>query len=119
MHKQIKPTNEANAAAEDKQTVYGTHLDVFLCLLPGETARVAEHVNKRHSDHSVYVQNQVRLLGSGDLLDLKGVVQQGGRGEVLQHKLFDDFNSHVGVVDLHEKFCVTRKDVYENKNLQI
>jgi hypothetical protein len=103
------PTNEANAAAEDKQTVDGTHINVFLCLLPGEAARVAEHVNKRHGDHSVHVQNQVGLLGGGDFLHLEGVVQQGGGAEVFQHKFLDDLNSHVWVVDLHNLFLSDTK----------
>lgn len=102
MNTNKNPTDEANAAAEDKQTVDGTHVNVLLCLLPGEAARVTEHVNERHGDHSVHVQNQVGLLRGGDFLHLEGVVQEGGGGEVLQHKFLDDLNSHVWVVDLRK-----------------
>lgn len=42
-------------------------------------------------------------LGCGDLLHVQSVVQQLGGGEVLLHKVLQDLDSHVWVVDLRKQ----------------
>ena len=44
---------------------------------------VPEEIHEADSDAAVHVEDEVGFLLGGDLLDLPGVVQQRGAGEVL------------------------------------
>ena len=59
-----------------------------------------EQINKADGDAAVHVEDEVGLLARRDLLDLEGVAQQRGRGEVGHHELLDEGDPLVGVVDL-------------------
>ena len=68
----------------------------------GEALGVPEEIYEAHGDAAVDVQDEVGLLARRDLLDLEGVAQQRGRGEVGHHELLDEGDPLVGVVDLKE-----------------
>ena len=48
---------------------------------------VPEEIHEADSDATVHVEDEVGFLLGGDLLDLPGVVQQRGAGEVLLGEL--------------------------------
>lgn len=48
-------------------------------------------------------------LGCGDLLYIQGIVQQLCGWEMLLHKVFEDLNSHVRVVDLTHRHIMKQQ----------
>lgn len=100
--------NETDGAAEDKETVEHTHLEVVFSLLGGECATVAEQVDKADGDAAVDVEDQVVLLAGGDGLDGDGVVEELGRGEVCLAELLDEGYTEIGVVARLDTMTDTR-----------
>ena len=60
---------------------------------------MAKKINKAKSNATINIEDEVRLLLGSDLLNLPGVVQQGGGGEVLLGVLADEGDPLVWVVD--------------------
>merc|ERR1712000_156809 len=90
--------NETDRASEDEETVQDTHAEVVLSLLGREGAAVAEQVNEADSNTTIDVENKVVLLGGGDGLDSKGVVEELVAGEVGKNVLLDQLNTEIRVV---------------------
>jgi len=91
-------SNQTNGTTEDEKTVENTHLEVVLGLLARESTAVAEEIDKADGDTSVDVENEVVLLGGGDSLDGKSVIQELGGGEVGLDELLDELDTEIGVV---------------------
>jgi len=90
--------NQTNGTTEHEQTVENTHLEVILCLFRGEGAAVAEEIDEADGDTAVDVEDEVVLLGGGDGLDGKGVVEEFGGREVLLDEFLDELDTEIGVV---------------------
>merc|ERR1719352_102001 len=71
---QIMP-DEAHAACQHEETIQASMLNklINLCILEGTTG--PKHVNKASSNTAIHIQNEVGLLGRGDLLDTKRETQ--------------------------------------------
>jgi hypothetical protein len=81
--------NETDRTTEDEQTVENTHLEVVLGLLSSEGTAVADEIDESDGNGTINVENQVVLLGGGDGLDGKSVVEEGSAGEVGLDVLLD------------------------------
>ena len=103
--------NKTNASAENEKTVKDTHLEVVLSLLSGESAAVADEINKADGNATVDVENQVILLGSSDSLDSEGVVEKLVAGEVVQDVLLDKLDTEIGVVSRLDTVTNTRDEL--------
>jgi len=90
-------SNETNAATKNEETVKDTHLEVVLSFFVSESTAVAEQIDKANSDAAVDVEDQVVLLGGGDLLNGQCVVEQLERGEVLLDVVLDQLHTEIGV----------------------
>jgi len=90
--------HETSSATQDKETVQGADLHVVLSLVHGEGARAPHQINKADGDAAIHVEDQVLLLGRGDLLHLQGEIQDRVAGEVLLHILCQNGDPEIWVV---------------------
>jgi hypothetical protein len=90
--------NQTNASAQNEQTVQNTHLQVIFSLLCAECSAVAHQVDEADSHGTINVQDQVVLLGCGDGLNSKSIIEHLAAGETLLDELLDKLNSEIGVV---------------------
>ncbi len=65
---------------------------------------MSEQIAEANSDAPINVENEIGFLSCGDLLHFQRVIQQGSLLEVGRNELLDQFDSHVGVVDLKKDF---------------
>ncbi|KAI6751769.1 hypothetical protein HG531_006465 [Fusarium graminearum] len=103
--------NKTNASAEDEETVENTHLEVVLSLLGRESTAVADKINEANSNATVNVENEVVLLGSGDSLNSKGVVEKLVAGEVVEDVLLNKLDTEIGVVSGLDTVTNTRNEL--------
>ena len=90
--------NQTDAAAEHEQTVEHTHLEIIFGFFGRKGAAVAHEVDKADGDAAVDVEDEVVLLGGGDLFDGESVVKRLGIWEVLLDELLDKLDTKVRVV---------------------
>lgn len=90
--------NKTDTPSENEETVENAHAKVVLGLLSGESAAVPHQVNEADSNATVNVEDEVVLLGSGDGLDGKSVVEEGGVGEVGVGEFLNEGDTEIGVV---------------------
>ena len=67
--------------------------------LPCELVTLTQEINKCNSNGAINVQDQVVPLRSGDLLNLQGVGEERVFREVLGHKVLDDGDAGVRILD--------------------
>ena len=91
-------SNKTNAASQDEKTVENTHAEVIGGLFLGESTAVTDKIDESDSDGTVDVEDQVVLLGGGDGLNGKRIVQKLGRREVGLAVLLDESDTQIGVV---------------------
>jgi hypothetical protein len=91
--------DEADAAPEDEETVESANADVLVCLISAKGAAVSQEIDEADGNAAIDVEDEGILLGSGDLLDGKGVVEQRVAGEVLANVVLDELDTQIGVVD--------------------
>ena len=91
--------DEANAAPEDEETVESANADVLVCLLSTKGAAISQEIDETDRNTTIDVEDEGILLGSGDLLDGKGVVEQRVTGEALANVVLDELDTQIGVVD--------------------
>ena len=91
--------DEADAAPEHEETVKRSNADVLLCLVSAKGAAVSQEIHEADSDTAIDVENEGILLGGGDLLDSKGIVEQRVAGEILANVVLDELDAQIGVVD--------------------
>jgi len=103
--------NKTNASAEDEETVKNTHLEVILGLLSRESTAVADKINKADSNATIDVENEVVLLGGGDSLNSKGVVEELVAREVVEDVLLDELDTEIGVVSGLDTVTNTRDEL--------
>lgn len=60
-------TNEPNRTTQHEQRIDGTYTDILLRFLSGKTSAIVEHVNEGTRNHTVNIQNQIRLLAGRQL----------------------------------------------------
>mmetsp|Transcript_117758 Transcript_117758/g.377784 ORF Transcript_117758/g.377784 Transcript_117758/m.377784 type:complete len:469 (-) Transcript_117758:1060-2466(-) len=89
--------DEADGAAQDEEAVEAAEGHQVVALLPREGAARPDHVNERHGDATVHVQDEVRALAGRELLNLQGEVQHRGGLEVLLGIVLDEFHALVRV----------------------
>jgi len=75
--------DEADRAAEDKEAVQHTALDVLVRLVAREGARAAEQVYEGAANRAVHVEDEVALLARRQLLDLERVLEHRRVREVV------------------------------------
>lgn len=68
-------SDESGAATQYEEAVDGADGDVFLGLFRCEAARIAHQIDEGHADDAVDVEDQIGLLGRGDLFDFEGVLE--------------------------------------------
>lgn len=90
--------NQTNGAAEHKQSIQNTVLEVVFCLFWAESTAVAEEVDEANGDAAVDIEDEVVFFGGCDGFHSNGVVEEFSRGEVLLAELFDERDTKVGVV---------------------
>lgn len=90
--------DKTDGATKNEETVQNTHLHVIFRLLSRERTAVAHQVDEADSNGTINVENQVILLGSGNRLDGKSVIQHLARWETLLDKLLDELDAEVWVV---------------------
>src|SRR5262249_3651027 len=67
--------DQSDRAADNEQAIEHPKLDSFLDFFFAKVVRRPQHVNERHCDTSVDIQDQVVFLLRSNLLDLQSVVQ--------------------------------------------
>jgi hypothetical protein len=103
--------NKTNASAEDEETVKNTHLEVILGFLSREGTAVADKINKADSNATVDVENEIVLLGGGDSLNSKGIVEELVAREVVEDVLLDELDTEIGVVSGLDTVTNTRDEL--------
>eukprot|EP00047_Mylnosiga_fluctuans_P002395 m.224315 g.224315 ORF g.224315 m.224315 type:complete len:1021 (+) comp11078_c0_seq1:64-3126(+) len=91
--------DKAGGPAQHEQAVQAAHLDVLIRLLGREGAALAQEIHKCDSNCAIHIENEVRLLGGRDLLNLHGVGEQVRPREMLLDILLDDGDAHVGILE--------------------
>ena len=90
--------NKTDRATKNEETVQDTHLHVVLRLFSRESSAVAHQVDEADSNGTIDVENQVILLGSGNGLNGKSVIQHLARWETLLDELLDELDAEIWVV---------------------
>jgi hypothetical protein len=90
--------NQTNRTSQNEQSVQNAHLHVVLGLFSAESTAVAHQVDEADGDAAVDVEDQVVLFGGGDSFDSNGIVEHLAGWEALLDKLFDEFDTEIGVV---------------------
>jgi hypothetical protein len=91
--------DEANAASEDEETIESTNADIFVCFFSAKGTAVSQEINETDSNAAIDVEDEGILLGSGDLLNSKRVVEQRVAGEALIHVVLNELDTQIRVVD--------------------
>ena len=91
--------DEADAAPEDEEAVESSNADVLVCLVSAKGAAVTQEIDEADSNAAIDVENEGILLGGGDLLDGKSIVEQRAAGEILANVVLDELDTQIGVVD--------------------
>ena len=91
--------DEADAAPEDEESVESANTDVLVCLFSAKGAAVSQEVDEADGNATIDVENEGILLGGGDFLDRKSVVEQRVAGEVLANVVLDELDAQIGVVN--------------------
>jgi hypothetical protein len=86
--------NKTNGTTKHEKTVEDTHLHVVLSLFLRESAAIAHEVDEADSDTTV----EIVLLGGGDSLDGKSIVEELSGREVGLDELLDELDTKIGVV---------------------
>lgn len=72
-------------------------------LIPCEASRMTKEINKGNSNDTINVENEVGLLGCGELLNFQGIVKEGCGREVFQDEFLDDLHTLVRIVHLERE----------------
>ena len=91
--------DEADAAPEDEQTVESSNSNVLVCLVSAEGTAVSQEIDEADSNAAIDVENEGVLLGGGDLLDSKSIVEQRVAGEILVNVVLNKLDTQIRVVD--------------------
>jgi hypothetical protein len=90
--------NKTNGTTKHEKTVEDTHLHVVLSLFLRESAAIAHEVDEADSDTTVDIKDEIVLLGGGDSLDSKSIVEELSGREVGLDELLDELDTKIGVV---------------------
>jgi hypothetical protein len=90
--------NQTDGTTKHEQTIEDTHLHIVLGLLLREGAAVAHQVNEADSNAAIDVENKIVLLGGGDSLDSKSVIEELAAGEGLLNEVLHKLDTEIRVV---------------------
>jgi len=91
--------DEADTAPEDEEAVESADADVLVCFISAKGATVSQEVDEADGNAAIDVEDEGILLGGGDLLDGKSVVEQRVAREVLANVVLNELDTQIGVVD--------------------
>jgi hypothetical protein len=90
--------DEADAAAEDEESIEDTHLEVIFGFFLAEGTAVTHQVNEADSDTAIDVEDEVVFLGGRYRLNSNGIVKKLVGSEVLEHEFLNKLDTKIGIV---------------------
>merc|ERR1711904_765764 len=90
-------TNEACAPCQDKQPIQASIFNKLIDLRIFEGTAASKHVNEASSNTTIHVQNEVSLLGRGDLLNTQSKIEHFMLCKIFGCEVLDKLDTHVWI----------------------
>lgn len=68
--------------------------------VPCEATAVSQKINKRHSNYTIYIKNEVWFLRCCNLLNFQSIIQKRLGWKTLHYKFLNNLHTHIRIVNL-------------------